>query len=949
MCQTKEGLLYFATAAGLHRYDGFQMEQMIIKGFTNSNYPITNLKQTKDGQIYCQAYGFGYFHLEGDTLFPPNEERKSSPFSGKPFITDLHFDEESTAWFVTTTARGEIYQRNAAGITDTIREPNASDSVPALVLMKHPATGNLLGTRDFRGMPYSKANGLYQSQWSGEGEILQKTALGWLANPTHFPWKEAINNWRVLGLETENSVWLGFGKLLVQKDLESGVERYWEIPDAIYNLYQLTDGSIVVCASMGLFVFLKETGEPEHLFKETSVSSCFEDREGALWLSTLEKGVLYLPSLAIRKWDHPDLNESTVRKLAVNKDRLAAVTHQNDLFIWDKGKPTPRIVKREEGPLKGAKVYDMVLYKDLLLLGPNYFSFEENKFSKVGNGGATRFRIIDDQLYCAGPSKVGILNEKNEVDWKVDLMKTFPDYKFRSFDIKGMAATDSVLYIGTYIGPYAFDRKTNEPLPNHTPKRFGKRSIRDLDINSTGKLLMGSGNGLFQVNQDTSFFSFNNRYNVSSFSCDFVVWESDSVFWLGTIKGLNRGVFRNGTYQIDQVGFPQGLIPEALRDMVYFNDTIYVATDQGILYFNTKTIKISSTIPDLTITAVEINDSLADIASLATLEPHQRNLRFNFTARSFRPGIEVEYAYQLKGMHEGWEETREAFAAYYNLPPGEYEFRVKARSRRGPWSEAAVAVPFSVSPIFYERTSFWIVFALGIVLLISFLVYWFFRQQDIRRKSDWAFSNAQLQALGLQMNPHFLFNALNSIQALAYARNHLLVNTFITRLAGLTRRVLENSNEPLIPLLEEMTSVKEYLEMEQVRFGDRDIDWTIEVEEGLNPNWKIPPMLLQPVVENAIWHGLLPKEDDRKLAICYANLPQGYSVTISDNGKGFDAPKSPPENRGSSISLRNIRERIQLYNQLGYGEATFQVEALSSSGPDKGTKVTFFFTQSTLT
>jgi PAS domain S-box-containing protein len=179
----------------------------------------------------------------------------------------------------------------------------------------------------------------------------------------------------------------------------------------------------------------------------------------------------------------------------------------------------------------------------------------------------------------------------------------------------------------------------------------------------------------------------------------------------------------------------------------------------------------------------------------------------------------------------------------------------------------------------------------------------------------------ELKALQSQMNPHFIFNALNSILVLINRRDEIKANKYITCLSNLIRRVMENVNKELVTIDEEIELLNAYIEIESLRF-DKGFRYSIEKNDAAgNGIPLIPPMIIQPFVENAIWHGLLPMHDrkEKKLAICFEKKKNQLEVVITDNGVGRARTQHIQASKHKvhrSQGIRNIEERIRLYNSF---------------------------------
>ncbi len=199
-----------------------------------------------------------------------------------------------------------------------------------------------------------------------------------------------------------------------------------------------------------------------------------------------------------------------------------------------------------------------------------------------------------------------------------------------------------------------------------------------------------------------------------------------------------------------------------------------------------------------------------------------------------------------------------------------------------------------------------------LVLLLFVIIKAFFAIKNKNRK-------IALQSLRREMNPHFLFNSLNSVNQFIAENNELEANKYLTSYSRLMRNIMENSNKDFIQLNKELEHLNEYLQLEQMRFGDK-FSYAIHVDDSIDPETvSIPNMLIQPQLENAIWHGLRYKAEKGKLDLKFTNHNHHLLIIIEDDGIGLtQSKKIKTVNQKMHISrgLTNVRERILLLNEL---------------------------------
>lgn len=198
-----------------------------------------------------------------------------------------------------------------------------------------------------------------------------------------------------------------------------------------------------------------------------------------------------------------------------------------------------------------------------------------------------------------------------------------------------------------------------------------------------------------------------------------------------------------------------------------------------------------------------------------------------------------------------------------------------------------------------------------------------------------------LQSLRREMNPHFIFNSLNSVNQFIATSNEREANKYLTSYSHLMRSIMENSNKDYIPLSTEIDLLRKYLELEKMRFPDK-FNWEIEIDPEINTEAElIPNMLLQPNLENAIWHGLRYKSTQGYLSLKFSKAGNSLVAVIDDNGIGLEESKRIKTNnqkRYESLGLKNVQERIDLLNNLY--KSTIRFEVTGKTGTESGTTVT---------
>jgi two-component sensor histidine kinase len=307
-----------------------------------------------------------------------------------------------------------------------------------------------------------------------------------------------------------------------------------------------------------------------------------------------------------------------------------------------------------------------------------------------------------------------------------------------------------------------------------------------------------------------------------------------------------------------------------------------------------------------------------------TLNYKQNNFTIAFLLKDTTASPTVFYSYRLEGFDTQWtySENRNS-ANYMAMPDGKYIFNVRASSDGKKWSNTYSKLLIVIDPPFWKRGWFYVVetFVLGGVLLLFFR----YREKRLKNKlqlkemkneaamlkneTEKKLFEAELKLLRSQLNPHFLFNSLSSIQSLINKHETEAANIYLSKFSGLMRMILNNSDQS-VTIDEEIKALETYLELEKLRI---DFNYKIEIDPNIDIHHiEIPGMILQPLVENAIFHGLAYIQHSRMLCISLTRKGNAILSVIEDNGIGIKqskilSKKIDDKNHGKGIQLTKDR------------------------------------------
>lgn len=431
-----------------------------------------------------------------------------------------------------------------------------------------------------------------------------------------------------------------------------------------------------------------------------------------------------------------------------------------------------------------------------------------------------------------------------------------------------------------------------------------------------------------------------------------ILKDRSNKLWLSTNNGLSCFDPRVGKFKNYDAGY--GLQGMEFNTASCYSDpagNLYFGGVNGFSVFDPLTISANTYTPDVKITSVKIFDKelRSDVSfpfiNQIELNHDQNFITIDFTALNYSHTEKNNYAYKLEGVDEGWIQSgNRNFASYTQLPAGRYEFKVKAANSDGQWNDSETKMMLVIRPPFW--LTWW--FKMGIITLglLGIALLWTTKAKQIRKeeqiKSEFnkKIASAETAALRAQMNPHFIFNTLNSINSYIMDNNPRVASDYLTKFARLIRIILDNSKNESITLSKEIETLKLYLLMEGIRFNHK-FDHEIRIGANVDAdNIRIPPMIIQPYVENAIWHGLLHKSEKGKVSVSMdTRSKEILEVRITDNGIGRERAmelKSKASNQNKSYGIKITRDRLLMNNEMNDVQV---FDELDGKGEAAGTTV----------
>lgn len=549
--------------------------------------------------------------------------------------------------------------------------------------------------------------------------------------------------------------------------------------------------------------------------------------------------------------------------------------------------------------------------------GKDQWKVEDIFFSDQGGAGYTT--IHEDELgqiyICSNESKIEVFSYRNKdlsVERELDVRGVVYDYYEEPFD--------SVLWIGTSFGLVKLNKyDLDAPIRSYT-----------------------MGNGLPD----------NNAYSI--------VPEKEGSLWISTNKGLVR--FQKKKERFRTFSLADGMLSEEFRPrsaQKMRDGAIWFGGMKGITVVPPGPIQLIKNKPKLFLYDLKIDDEtpdsvicretgVANLNQVKSLEYSYKNntVSFYFAASDYADPQNTQLQYKLENEDEDFvmiEDGAAGFARYSNLPSGNYRFVMAAINSDGVEETLEQrSIRLRIQPPFWDTWWFKSSITVGILLLAALVVR--YRVRQVRQKEQWKTRIAEnkMSALVAQMNPHFIFNSLQSVNRYILQKDRRLASQYLGRFSGLIRMMLENSRNSRHLLEEEVKFLNLYLKVEAQRF-QKPFEYEIHLADNVDEGLKIPTMMLQPFLENAIWHGLSHKEG---VGHIWVNIYQENNLLyckIEDDGVGRKKAAEIAMQKGkkhTSRALEIVKERLELLFPTQRELCSIQYTDLADdSGKPTGTRV----------
>jgi len=490
------------------------------------------------------------------------------------------------------------------------------------------------------------------------------------------------------------------------------------------------------------------------------------------------------------------------------------------------------------------------------------------------------------------------------------------------------------------------DRWTTFPVGMHNHNFLVNKGIVSMLPGEEGNLWLSTifGDGLVSYDYlKDSIIPYTREQGLLTDYVQSIYADHANNLWLTSEYGITQ-FSKNASHSVTNILFESQQFVNDLFESAYDSHA-----DQLVLGLNDRYVFIpasndlrTASVPTPVLDKISVNnqEQFTDLNHpVLHLDHTQKNIAIDFTAVHFTNADKLRFAYLLTGADDEWKYvTVNRSAQYAALSPGSYVFKLKVADESGNWGPDHDMLEFTIVPPFW-RTAWFITLITGAAV---FITTWIVRKRirTIRYEAGLKqkIAETEMMALRAQMNPHFIFNCINSIDSLIQDNDKYHATIYLNKFAKLIRCILDSSKQNTVTLANDMETLKLYIEMEQFR---NDNKFTAEIKADpalLQEDFKVPPLIIQPYVENAILHGLRNRPDNNgQLSISLNRLNGQIQYIIEDNGVGRTHAQNGHSNNKVSYGMEMSSDRVKLFNQEE--NASVVITDLVDNGSSAGTRV----------
>lgn len=887
--QDKDNFMWFATEKGLCRFNGYSFHYFSQEGMTSKAGSC--IQQDSFGRVWYENFDGYLYYVENNQLKKLNQNKSIGYFKFGIIKEQLY-----------------VVNKNAIDVYD-LKSLNLKKQI------KH-------NTQEIKSIFFLN-NTIYA--FTNKLIIIQNDII---KEQIDFPEDFLATFNSILVEKTKNGLFIGskFSNYCYFFENNTFVKKNLNLENTIVQNLSWCNQKNWLCTTTGIIEMDCELGTKREFFNGTNISYIYKTKSNNYWISTLTEGLFYI--------------EDFDTQLISSKESLTSLCFKNDQLVI------------------GTK-NDKILALKKNLLTPIYTGKDNHQMGQLFH------EKLSDQLYFTS-SKFGVLNSELKLTQELPIA------------IKSVCAIDHK-YIAFAASSSSGFFKTNDTTPSTWDNVYNSFSLlkntdhSDIIVNAKGKstaydsinktVYFATNNGLFYT-EKTNLLS-ELKYKKTSLNISKLSYDNGKIYacngdlklfqienktiseisFPATIQKENveKTILKNGLFFIitNKYIFEYDLNTKKLKQIIHINSNIevndiilknkryYISTNRGLILKKQEVYNRSN--PTFVIENTMVNNKVIEESKLNDLSYNENNIHINYRFLSPTPFEEHELLYRINASQWQKANITNPEVVLNSLNHGTYtvEFALNSDFKN------TTKIHFTINRPFWLQFPF--IFGASLCLLA--LLYWLYRNniKKIEKRNQLVLdkinleknvNQSKLKAIKSQMNPHFFYNALNTLQSFILSNEKRLAIDYLSKFSNLTRTILEMTEKDFISISEEIKTLQLYLDIEKGRF-DEDFSYEIHVGKNIDQeSIKIPTMLLQPYVENAVKHGLLHKQGDKKVAISFEIQNNELHIGIDDNGIGrqkSSALNQIKNKNHQSFATEALQNRIALLNEYNHKNIALKI------------------------
>lgn len=891
--EDSKGFIWLASDSGFYRYDGKTYIQYTNK--EKRGLSVFGLVEDSLGRIWCTNISGQFFYIENNKLntFIDLQEALKGQLASftvheNYLLINGHYAVYSTDL---TTKKVTKIISSEAGLSNVVTFNNTVTFVgfdKTIIFNKH-----LEKTRQFKNNIHIKTK-LGKSTLQGATHVFK-------INNSFFITQQFNNEniFKKIDFDTQ--------EINETKGLENLKEKRI-ISITIFN------DNLWVLTYTGIYVFENNQNKfhfKKHILKDEIVTKVIIDKDENYWATTLTNGIYLIPNIAVVNYALPkDINDITAIN-KVNDSILFFGTKKGKVGFFNINTARYSTSKQLKSKVSAIQYNTHKKYSYVSTDKESYIVDNNTlKTTRKSNlQGVKSFSRIDKNTLLFGTYiQLTFLNEVT------NLFNKYSNTK-RVYTTHCSSA-NKLIYVAYVDGLVVLDSQLKATNITFDGKEISATSITET---KDGTIWIGTfKNGILAIKNNKVVAQYTTENGLLSNETRYLKGDKNQL-WVATSKGLQ--VLNTASKIFKSLTKTEGILSYKISGIEILQNRVVLSSNKGIFSFDKNNVFKTIYPPKIYFNDIKINEKSVEIGTNYHLDYNQNSIQFGFNVNGILYNQNKTYQYRLLGYDNNWVTTDLGVnhIKYNSLPAGNYTFQIK------PNQESIIKnIALTIQLPFWKQWWFVMVYSL---LLVGFIMFYYNRKLRRKEKSkqreikqlffDKELTALKLENLRSQMNPHFVFNALNSIQDYIISNQKDLAGDYLGKFADLIRTYLAQSTKSSITLEEEINSLNMYLELEKLRFEDT-LEYTLEVHIKNTETIGIPTMLIQPYIENALKHGLFHKKDNRKLFISMTRISKdSLQCIVEDNGvgrkKSNEINKKRAENH-KSFALKATTERLDLLN-----------------------------------